>query len=316
MRGLGTGIGALFLLLAAAGCDGSTAIDETSTALKPATAIAIGQDQPGSLVVDDSYVYFAVYGDAVGHGSIRRVPKLGGPVTVLASGESGPGFLVADASRIYWTTNDYSVPNSGAVRSIAKTGGRATTLASGLSSARGLTADASKLYFAVDDYIVALSKLGGVPVPLTSARCVNAAASDSTTIYWTENCVLFPPQGVFAVSKFGGAAVKLSNDAPGNLLADGSAIYWVETGVVKAQSRFGGLPRVLYDTHSYGVVEAQDASNLYVQVDQTLVRVSKSGLGASVIWSGEFGPNAAATDASAIYFDGGYPLGAVYRLPR
>src|SRR4051812_48390043 len=98
-------------LFAAAGCDGTQPIDETSAALVPATPIAIGQDQPGSMVVDDSYVYFTVYGDAVGHGSVRRVPKRGGAVTILADGESGPGFLTADATRLYWTNNDYSIPN-------------------------------------------------------------------------------------------------------------------------------------------------------------------------------------------------------------
>jgi hypothetical protein len=309
-----TRIATMLMLLAAAGCDGATAVDETSAALLPATAIAINQDQPGSLVVDDTYVYFAVYGDAVGHGSIRRVLKNGGPVITLADGESGPGFLVADATRIYWTTNDYSVQNSGAVRSVAKSGGRATSLASGLSSARGLTADANTLYFATNDNIVALSKLGGVPVPLAPAQCVNAAASDATTIYWTENCVLVPPQGIFAVSKIGGVAVKLSNDAPGTILADSAGTYWVDNGLVKARSRFG-LTRVLYDTRSYGVAEAHDATSLFVQVDQTIVRVSKSTGSAVVIWRGELTPNAAAVDGSAIYFDGGWP-GVVYRLAR
>ncbi|MDB4968731.1 MAG: uncharacterized protein JWN44_4420, partial [Myxococcales bacterium] len=224
--------------LAASGCDANGAgADSESTltaAAVSAVVIAGNQDQPGSLVVDDSYVYFLAFGDAVTHGSVRRVPKLGGRVTILADGESIPGTLVADATRLYWTSNNYEGSHNGAVRSVAKSGGRVTSLASGLSSARGLTADANRLYFATDEYIVALSKLGGVPVPLAAARCVNAGASDSTTIYWSENCVMFPPQGVFAVSKLGGVAVKLSNDAPGALLADGANVYWVDAGLVKA----------------------------------------------------------------------------------
>ncbi|MGZ3406411.1 MAG: hypothetical protein ACXVAN_08195, partial [Polyangia bacterium] len=259
----------LLVSLLAAGCGGiaSSGSDESSAALGAPIVLAADQDQPGSIAVDDSYVYFADYGDEVGHGSIRRVKKTGGAVTVLAANESGPGSLVVDGARVYWTSDDYQQQSAGAIRAVAKAGGRPVSLASGLSSARALVADAYTLYFATDDAIVALSKSGGLPVPLSAAKCVNAAAQDSTTVYWTENCVLFPPQGVFAVSKLGGLPVVVSTDATGGLFADGVYVYWLADGLVKAQPRFGGLPRVLYDTHDFGVLEAMDSSSLYLQVN-------------------------------------------------
>jgi hypothetical protein len=292
--------------------DGAAGGDATATAV----VLAGNQDQPGALALDDGYVYFAVYGDAANHGAIRRVAKGGGAVTTLADGEFVPGSLVVDATRVYWTSNDPDHSSSGAIRAVDKAGGTPISLASGLSSARALTADDAALYFATEKAIVALSKSGGVSWPLAAATCVNATASDSTTIYWTENCVFFPPQGIFAVSKLGGVPVVVSTDAPGTLGADGAFVYWVADGVVEAQPRFGGLPLPLYSTGDYGVFGAFDATALYLEVGETIARVPKIGGSATTIWKGDFAPNAIAADATRVYFDGGYPSGAVYSLRR
>ncbi len=307
---------AAFALVVAAGCSTPGATGESSAGLSTPVALATGLDQPGSIAVDANDVYFSTFGDAADHGSIRRVPKSGGPVTVLADGEHVPFNLVVDGTRVYWTANDDSVSSGGAIRAVAKSGGRAVSLASGLSRARTLVADASSLSFADDAHVNALSKAGGVPVPLLAATCTNAMAQDATTLYWSESCVLFPPQGIFAVSTLGGLPVVVSVAAPGTLLADGAFVYWIDRGVVEAQPRFGGLPIPLYDTGDWGVLEALDATSLYLQVGESIARLPKTGGAATTIWSGDFAPNAIAADAGAVYFDGGYPSGAVYRLPR
>lgn len=306
---------ALFASLAA-GCSRPPAAADTAAALAAPTVIATGIDQPGSLAVDDGYVYFAAYGDEAAHGSIRRVARSGGPVTVLADGESVPGNVVVDGTRVYWTSNDGQRSNAGAIRAVAKSGGRPVSLVSGLTTARALVADAYTLYFADDAHILALSKSGGVAVPLSPARCTNAMAADSTTIYWAENCVLVPPAGILAVSKLGGLPVVVSATGPGSLFADGAFVYWIDRGVVEAQPRFGGLPLPLYDTGNWGVLQAIDATALYLQVGEGIARLPKTGGAATTLWNGDFAPNAVATDSAAIYFDGGYPTGSVYRLAR
>ncbi|MCU1277730.1 MAG: repeat domain protein [bacterium] len=303
----------LSLVLAGCGGIGSDGA-EISAALGAPVVLAANQDQPGPIAVDDAWVYFADYGDDAGHGSIRRVSKSGGAVTILAAGEFVPGNLVVDGARVYWTSNDGQRPSSGAIRAVAKSGGRPVSLASGLSSARALVADSYTLYFATDDAVVALSKSGGLLVPLSAARCVNTAAQDSTTVYWTENCVITPPQGVFAVSKLGGVAVQISNDSTGGIMADGAYVYWIAGGLVKAQPRFGGLPITLYDTGNYGVLEAIDATSLYLQLNDGVTSVKKAGGQATTLWTG-FGVNAIAADSGSVYFDGG-PTGSVYRLRR
>jgi hypothetical protein len=308
---------AVLVSLLAAGCGGiaGSGSDESSAALGAPIVLAANQDQPGPITVDDSYVYFADYGDDAGHGSIRRVKKTGGAVTILAANEYVPGNLVVDGARVYWTSNDGQRQAAGAIRAVAKAGGRPLSLASGLSSARALVADAYTLYFATDDAIVALSKSGGLPLPLAAARCVNSAAQDSTTVYWTENCVLLPPQGVFAVGKLGGLAVKISNDSTGGIVADGANVYWIADGLVKRQPRFGGLPVTIYDTGNYGVLEAMDSGSLYLQLNDGITRVSKSTGAATTVWSG-FAVNGIAVDTTSVYFDGGQPTGSVYRLVR
>ncbi len=303
-----------FVALAAAGCGAAAASGESAAALAAPTLLAGGLDQPGSLALDDEYVYFATYGDDAAHGSIRRVAKAGGAVTVLADGEFVPGNLVVDASRVYWTANDSSRTDGGAIRAVAPSGGAPVSLASGLSMARALVADAYTLYFADDASVLALAKAGGVPVPLAPARCTSAMAQDSTTIYWAENCVLFPPQGIFAVSKPSGLPVVVSAVGPGTLFADGGFVYWIDRGVVEAQPRFGGPPLPLYDTGSWGVLEAIDATSLYLQLGEGVVRVPKTGGGATTLWTGDFAPNAIAADASGVYFDGGYPTGVLDRV--
>src|SRR5881409_880220 len=89
----------LLVSLLAAGCGGITDnsnSDENSAALGAPILLATNQDQPGSIAVDDTYVYFVAYGDDAGHGAIKRVKKTGGSVTILASNEFVPGNLVVD----------------------------------------------------------------------------------------------------------------------------------------------------------------------------------------------------------------------------
>src|SRR5206468_448708 len=97
--------------------------DENSAALGAPILLATNQDQPGSIAVDDTYVYFVAYGDDAGHGAIKRVKKTGGAVTVLASNEFVPGNLVVDGTRVYWTSNDGQRNSAGAIRAVAKSGG-------------------------------------------------------------------------------------------------------------------------------------------------------------------------------------------------
>ena len=63
-----------------------------------ATALA-PIDTPGPLATDATSVYFVGKSD----GSIRKVPKSGGPVVVLARGQPAPRAIAVDDARVYFT---------------------------------------------------------------------------------------------------------------------------------------------------------------------------------------------------------------------
>lgn len=298
----------LLTAFVAVGCYGAPPADgEVAAALAPAALLAAHQIQPANIAVDSSYVYFIDAGDAADRGSIRRVSKRGGAVTVLASGESEPGSLAVDGSTLYWSAN--TPDGVGAIRAVAKRGGTAYSMAGNLQGAFALASDDYNLYFATRGLIMRLSKFGGVPIALAAARCVNASVVDVSSVYWVENCVITPPAGIFTVSKlFGGLALPVSSDAPGALAVDASNLYWVDNGLTRSQPKGGGPPRLLYDTHNYGAVVASDASNLYLTVDRSILRLAKAGGAPTPVWTGDFVPNGAAVDGGRIYFDGG-PFG-------
>jgi hypothetical protein len=58
-----------------------------------------GVDSPGPLATDATAVYFVGKTD----GSIRKVPKSGGPVVILAKGQPAPRAIAVDETRVYFT---------------------------------------------------------------------------------------------------------------------------------------------------------------------------------------------------------------------
>jgi uncharacterized repeat protein (TIGR03803 family) len=76
---------------------------------KNATPLATANN-PQSIAVDDSNVYFTVAGEgATGAGSVQSVGLDGGPVTTLAVGQTGPFEIAVDSTSVYWVTWDGNV---------------------------------------------------------------------------------------------------------------------------------------------------------------------------------------------------------------
>lgn len=63
----------------------------------PSTLTAV--DSPGPLAADADFIYFVGKAD----GSIRKVPKTGGPAVILAKGQPAPRAIAVDAARVYFT---------------------------------------------------------------------------------------------------------------------------------------------------------------------------------------------------------------------
>lgn len=75
------------------------------SALGDATTLASGQASPVRMALDATHVYFTNAGD----GTVRRVPKEGGPVEDIATGQGEPFAITVDADGVYWTNRSGAV---------------------------------------------------------------------------------------------------------------------------------------------------------------------------------------------------------------
>jgi hypothetical protein len=78
------------------------------------SALLLGAQNPGKLVVDDTFVYWVDEGTGNDDGAIRRARKDGSLPVVLAKGQQKPTGLALLGTRLFWTNN----VTGGAVRSV------------------------------------------------------------------------------------------------------------------------------------------------------------------------------------------------------
>jgi hypothetical protein len=76
------------------------------------TVLATGQTDPGDIVVDGGYVYWA---NSTNDASIVKAPVGGGPITTLVTGQNGVTGLTVHGANIYW-----AYPPDGTIRMTAK----------------------------------------------------------------------------------------------------------------------------------------------------------------------------------------------------
>lgn len=147
--------------------------------------LAVGQDNPIALALDDANVYWLNVGDGgVGRGSVSSVPKSGGVApTTLVANQTRPRQIVTDGTTVYWTTP----PN---VMSVPATGGPPAVVATGVAPI-AITLDASYLYW-IDAKKGGLGDLvkqprgGGPPVVLsdTGSNALRLAVSDTAAFFF------------------------------------------------------------------------------------------------------------------------------------
>ena len=110
---------------------------------------------PSALLVDGSTLYFAVFGQNNGQGTVSSSGLDGSNVQPIAASQHFPYALAVDANYIYWTAEGDFDSNAkplggGGVFRCAKSGcgGSPQQLASGLNDARGIAVDDTAIYFA------------------------------------------------------------------------------------------------------------------------------------------------------------------------
>jgi hypothetical protein len=146
--------------------------------------IASNQNSPAAVAVEGTRVYWLT-----SEGALVTSPIGGGVPMTLAAGNGGSATALAtDATDVYW---------SDATQSVVKMplgGGDITTLtpSSGLVPT-SIVVDAANVYWtaiggdaAYDSPVLKVSKAGGTPVTLATAKLNGAIAVDDTSVYFSE----------------------------------------------------------------------------------------------------------------------------------
>lgn len=216
------------------------------------TTLASGLDEPNSLAVDGTNVYWTDAQD----GTVKAVPLAGGTVTTLATGQNGPGSVAVNGTHVYWV--DSGDPNlaNGSVNEVPLGGGSVTALATGQHLPFALALDGTNVYW-TETQAGNVNKipLGGGSVTTISGHWVGlrSLAVDSTSVYFTSTNGSSTTGTINAVPLGGGNVTILANGQtyPSSVVVDGTYAYWVDdagqygNGTVNAVPLAGGSVTVL-----------------------------------------------------------------------
>jgi hypothetical protein len=104
------------------------------------TTLAAERNDPISIAVDDSYVYWTDWGEnAWSNGAVLRVPKTGGAVVTLASARNDAASIVVAAGTVFFT-------DTIGLESVPAAGGMVTTVLAGAAVAYAV--DGANFYWA------------------------------------------------------------------------------------------------------------------------------------------------------------------------
>jgi hypothetical protein len=209
---------------------------------------------PGRLVVAGDYLYFACGPTAQYDGSMRRIPKNGGPVEIIIDNIPGERGYAIDGDYIYYAgvmggpANDY-------ISRIAIADGAETVLTSGYEDLLDIAVDATHVYFVskapdpsyyVHAAVWKLAKQGGPPTLVgTTHAWLWSIAVDAQHIYLAQQATIYNapwagPTGILRFPLNGGFVEVLANDNidPREIILDGADLFYID-------DVFGGPAKLL-----------------------------------------------------------------------
>lgn len=293
-----------------------TALQSEALVARP-KVLASHQPNPGDLALDASAVYWTTFGNGTTEGSIVKVSKLGDTPVTLADHQSVPLGIAVDDTQVYWANYDAGGPN-GALMSVPKTGGTPKVLVAAGDGPRGVVVDATRAYFLTSSALVAVAKQGGAPITITPTQCGSGITADDTSLYWVVNCVMFPPRGIFKVSKAGGIAVKISDEAPSKIVVTTDGVYWLaDGGNVMKLPKAGGIAAVVASfTTQWSAPLAVDALGFYAGIESSIEKRSRFLSSSKTLANGPAPVGSIAIDGAHVYWTAQQDEGRIMKAAK
>ncbi len=179
---------------------------------------------------DTDHIYFAEGQRPSSPGSVKKVPKAGGPIMTLATGISETGGLVADSEYVYFVSNRITASR---INRVNKDGANLVTLASGLGThVDWLAVDDEYVYFAeYTPYQQGASRVGRVPKAGGLVQILADAQNNLWGLDTDSNFAYFSESGagnIKRVPKNGGTIETLATGYPGTgqLIVESNCVYY------------------------------------------------------------------------------------------
>ncbi len=278
-----------------------------------------------AIAVHGDYVYWTVRAlDNEDNGSVRRVPRCGGPVSVLAPKQAGPVSIAVGGATLFWGNMGHGIHTpGGAVMRMPLGGGAATQIAPQTVFWKAITADQAYVYWTSETTMhgVYRAPIAGGPIEAIGPNQVfNEIAVDDKRAYLSQPASI-PSNSRVVSMPLGGGALKVLVPSdlvfPGVIAIDDSYVYYESRpDKLMRVNKNGGTPKTIATAPLNDM--AVDASHVYwVQGDVTqsipyaLERVGKSG--GTPTQLSDKGGSAIALDDSYVYWISG---GDVLRMKK
>jgi hypothetical protein len=288
--------------------------------------VLVAASSPDEVAVDSTNLYFT----STSSQELRKAPLAGGIAIVLKADLARNSPLALDARSVYVSTLH------GLTR-VAKHDGTALLLTS--VQPGSISLGAGTIYFSwAGNRILSMSSGGGGVKSVAVGASIQSLVAGQRGLYWTDAGILggeLPGAGWLSSLSFakpGQPTTLVSGETrPSAVVADQSAIYWIDAaaaypgtaqGALKRLSLSGG-PGVQLATVSTAVARlAADDTNVYWtdsgrQGLGYVYTIPKSGkTGPILLWSGPGAPTGIAADCHNVYWTNRLPEGSIMRLPK